>query len=77
LQHVFEEVGEKRQRAGILDRFLVGTPADVAGKMIVLETGGQKLGRPVNDLKQLRRSIIIVRNGSSSPVPKRGCPRPT
>ena len=53
------------------------TPADVAGKMIVLEAGGQKLGRPVNDLKQLRRSIIIVRNGSSSPVPKRGSPRPT
>ena len=44
LPHVFEEVGEQRQGAGILDRFLGGAPSDVAGKMLGLEPSGEQSG---------------------------------
>ena len=42
--HVVKEIGKKRQRAGILGRFLRGASGDRGGKTFDLEAGGQKVG---------------------------------
>ena len=51
--HVVEQIGEQRQRAGVLDRLLGGAPRDVGGKPVGLEARREQLGRPAHDLAQL------------------------
>jgi hypothetical protein len=62
-----EQIGEQRQRAGVLGRFLRRPPGDVGREAVGLEARREERGRPAHDLAQLaltqRRHVDLAVHG--------------